>query len=109
MNLLNNQLQLLNFPSEIAQHSNEFSTNELNVFTEKYVSHLISTFGLEKVQSSIDRDSNPNDPIINYITCLLELGMLNEFFHQFLRPTIFHNNKNQRYKIFSLLRFQHVE
>ncbi len=87
MNTTEQQLNLLKFPSEISRHRSSFSVNKLNAFTSKYIQKLISTSGLTNVQSAIDRDSNPYDPIINYITCIMELGMLHELFNQSFAST----------------------
>ncbi len=76
------QLDLLNFPHEISRHRNLLSIEKVNAFTNRYVSKLITKYSLSKVQSAIDNDSNPYDPVINYITCIMELGMLHELLHQ---------------------------
>ena len=82
MNTTEEQLNLLNFPPEINGHRSLFATNKLNAFTSNYVNKLIINSGLVNVQRAIDNDINPYDPIINYITCIIELGMLNELFNQ---------------------------
>lgn len=79
---IKHQLDLLNFPPEISRHRNLLSIEKVNEFTNSYVSKLINKQGLSKVQSAIDNDSNPYDPVINYITCIMELGMLHELLHQ---------------------------
>jgi hypothetical protein len=76
------QLELIQFPHEIKQHSSQFSLDSLNSFTNKFVKSLIAINGISNVQAAIDNDSNPNNPIINYLTCLMELGMLHELFYQ---------------------------
>jgi hypothetical protein len=81
------QLDLLEFPTDISRHRKLFSLDKLGEFTNKYISKLIQQFGLSKVQSAIDNDDNPYDPIINYITCLCELGMLHELFFQSFAST----------------------
>jgi hypothetical protein len=87
MNTTEQQLNLLNFPLEISRHQSLFSVNKLNAFTSKYVQKLISNRGLANVQSAIDNDSNPYDPTVNYITCIMELGMLHELFNQSFAST----------------------
>ena len=76
------QLDLLNFPPEISRHRNLLSIEKVNAFTDEYISKMINKHGLSKVQLAIDNDNNPYDPVINYITCIMELGMLHELFHQ---------------------------
>lgn len=82
MTSISNQIDLLGFPSEIKQHSRLFSLEQLNAFTNMYVRTLIVNNGIPTVQAAIDNDSNPHNPVINYITSLMELGMLHELFHQ---------------------------
>jgi len=82
MNTTEQQLNLLNFPLEISRHRGSFNISKLNTFTNKYVGKLINNKGLSNVQRSIDNDSNPYDPTINYLTCIMELGILNELFNQ---------------------------
>jgi hypothetical protein len=76
------QLDSLDFPPNINRHANLFSLDNLKEFTDKYVSKLIHKHGLSNVQAAIDNDNNPYDPVINYITCIAELGMLHELFYQ---------------------------
>ena len=82
MSTLSNQIDLLGFPPEIKQHSSQFSLTSLNSFVSKYIDTMISKYGIRNVQSAIDSDSNPHNPVINYITCIMELGMLHELYHQ---------------------------
>lgn len=82
MNTISIQLEQLGFPPEIKQHSSLFSLENLNSFVSKYLDNMITSHGLRNVQSAIDSDSNPHNPIINYLTCIMELGMLHELYHQ---------------------------
>lgn len=82
MTSIKQQLEILNFPLEISRHGDLLSIEKVNEFTNMYVSKLINKHGLPKVQSAIDNDSNPYDQVINYITCIMELGMLHELLHQ---------------------------
>jgi len=82
MSELIKQLNLLGFPPEIKQHSSQFSLEKLNSFVSRYLDNMIASHGLRNVQSAIDSDSNPHNPVINYITCIMELGMLHELYHQ---------------------------
>jgi hypothetical protein len=82
MNTTDQQLNLLNFPLEISRHRGSFSITKLNTFTNKFVAKLITNKGLTNVQRAIDNDSNPYDPTINYLTCIMELGILHELFNQ---------------------------
>ena len=76
------QIKSLEMHPEILRNSKSFSLSQLAEFTEKYVQKLINKYGLNKVQLAIDNDGNPRDPIINYITCLMEISMLHELFKQ---------------------------
>ncbi len=76
------QIDLLGFPNEISRHRKYLSLEKVYSFADKYVTKLIVKHGLSNVQSAIDSDSNPYDPVINYITCIIELGMLNELLNQ---------------------------
>ena len=82
MNTTEQQLNLLNLTLEISRHRGSFSISKLNTFTNKYVEKLINNKGLSNVQRAIEYDSNPYDPTINYLTCIMELGILNELFNQ---------------------------
>lgn len=82
MNTTEQQLNLLNFPMEISRHRSSFSISKLNTFTNKYIGKLINNKGLKNVQKAVDNDSNPYDPTINYLTCIMELGILHELFSQ---------------------------
>lgn len=82
MNTTEQQLNLLNFPPNISRHLSSFSVSKLNSFTSKYVTKLINNRGVSNVQRAIDNDSNQYDSTINYITCIMELGILHEFFNQ---------------------------
>lgn len=82
MNALSNQLELLGFPPEIKEHISYFSLEKLDSFVDKYVSNMISNYDIRTVQSAIDSDSNPHNSIINFITCIMELGMLHELYYQ---------------------------
>ena len=76
------QLYLMGNPEEMKQHMELFSIDKLNSFVDRYTSEMINKFGINKVQNSIDADNNPHDPILSYITCIMELGILHELFHQ---------------------------
>ncbi len=80
--IINNQLLLLDFPPEIKRHNALFSTEKLIGFINQYISALINKYGIARVQSVIDTDNNPHDPVINYITWIMHLAMLHELFHQ---------------------------
>jgi len=82
MNAVTIQLEQLGFPPEIKRHFSHFSIENLNSFVSRYLENMIASHGLRNVQSAIDSDSNPHNPIINYITCIMELGMLHELYHQ---------------------------
>jgi hypothetical protein len=79
---ISSQLDLLGLPSEISRHRKYLSFEKIQSFVNKYVNKLIGKYGLSSVQAAIDSDSSPYDPVINYITCIIELGMLHELFHQ---------------------------
>lgn len=87
MSTLSYQLGQLGFPPEIEQHASKFSLNKLDAFTSKYIVSLIDKYGIKTVQSAIDSDSNPHNSVINYLTCLVELGMLHELYHQSFAST----------------------
>ncbi|MCB1179391.1 MAG: hypothetical protein KDK36_17550 [Leptospiraceae bacterium] len=76
------QIDSFGFPEEIKKQTEQFSLDKLNSFVKKYIEKMIAKFGIINVQSAIDLDSDPNNPVINYITCLMELGILHELFHQ---------------------------
>lgn len=82
MNTTEQQLNLLNFPPDIYRHRSSFSVVKLDAFTSKYIAKLFFNNGLSEIQRAIDSDSNPYDTIINYITCILELGILHELYNQ---------------------------
>jgi len=82
MNTTEQQLNLLNFPPEISRHRSSFSVVKLDEFTRKYITKLVRNNGLSAIQRAIDSDSNPYDTIINYITCIIELGILHELYNQ---------------------------
>jgi hypothetical protein len=82
MNTTEQQLNLLNFPPDISRHRSSFSVVKLDAFTDKYITKLFRNNGLSAIQRAIDSDSNPNDPTINYLTCIMELGILHELFNQ---------------------------
>lgn len=79
---ISSQLDLLGFPSEISRHRKYLSLEKIQSFADKYVNKLIGKHGLSSVQAAIDSDSSPYDPVINYITCIIELEMLHELLHQ---------------------------
>ncbi len=79
---ISSQLNLLGFPDEIRRHSKLLSLEKVNSFTDLYVNKLITKYGSSKIQNAIDSDSDPHDPVINYITCIIELCMLHELLHQ---------------------------
>jgi hypothetical protein len=79
---ISSQLDLLGFPSEIARHRKNLLIEKIYSFADKYVIKLINKFGISTVQAAIDSDSSLYDPVINYITCIMELGMLHELLHQ---------------------------
>jgi hypothetical protein len=82
MNTTEQQLNLLNFPPDISRHRSSFSVVKLDAFTHKYITKLFRNNGLPAIQRAIDSDSNPYDTIINYITCIMELGILHELYYQ---------------------------
>ena len=81
MNTTEHQLNLLNLPPHISHHRSSFCVVKLDAFTRKYITKLVRNNGLSDIQRAIDRDSNP-DTIINYITCIMELGILHELYNQ---------------------------
>jgi hypothetical protein len=82
MNNTEIQLGLLHIPPRIYRHLDDFSIEKMNQFTDKYTSNLISNYGLVRVQRSIDFDNDPYDPIINYLTSLMQIAILHELFFQ---------------------------
>jgi hypothetical protein len=82
MNSTEQQLTLLNFPTNISRHLNSFSVIQLNNFVNRFISKLIIHQGLNNVQIAIDKDDNPYDTTINYITSVMEVGILHELYNQ---------------------------
>jgi hypothetical protein len=79
---IQSQINNLKIPTEVVAFSEGFSLLKLSEFTEKYVKKLVNKYNIKLLQESIDNDSNPLNPVINYITCLMEIGILHELFKQ---------------------------
>lgn len=82
MNTTEYQLDCLGFPPYLECHRKYFSIDNLNAFVSVFISKLISNLGFSAIQMEIDSDTEPSGPAVNYITCLMETGILHELFNQ---------------------------
>lgn len=79
---IDEQIQYCELPPELNIHYQKFNLKNLVDFTNRHIKNLIANHGVERVQITVDRDDNPRDPILMFITSLMEIGMIHEVFHQ---------------------------